>query len=218
MNLFWVLRYLTATPRPWIGPRLDFVPFIGLTARPQELGLDAYNLATRLAEIYGGRSWSLSVPALLQRFHASQAKQFTDVRRALKMLTDARLVINSVAPVKNGGAGDRKLSYDPDVNTALRRSQRWQAVCGRIGLGFFDEGGHAIPLDYHRALGIDLDALRRIATDPARCALTVTGGDPARIPALLGALRGYYISHLLTDEHTARALLMAQAVQNPLVA
>lgn len=77
------------------------------------------------------------------------------------------------------------------------------AVAGR----FIDEAGKPVrgPLD-DRTVGISLDTLRGIGTR-----IAVAGGFD-KVPALLAALRGGYISVLITDAATGRGILRADGV------
>jgi DNA-binding transcriptional regulator LsrR (DeoR family) len=71
-------------------------------------------------------------------------------------------------------------------------------ICGR----FFDRNG--VPVlgsADNRMIGLTLEELRRIP-----CRIAVAGGRE-KTEAMLGALRGQYITDLVTDEATARCLL-----------
>jgi phosphoenolpyruvate---glycerone phosphotransferase subunit DhaK len=78
------------------------------------------------------------------------------------------------------------------------------AVAGR----FIDEAGKPVrgPLD-DRTVGISLETLRGIGTR-----IAVAGGFD-KVPALLAALRGGYISVLITDAATGRGILRADGVK-----
>lgn len=210
-TMFYLLRCLESERRPQYGPRVECMPILATGNTPQRQGLDGHNLATRLAEVYGGQAWPLQWPALPNNVDARGIRNsefFTPMKAKMK---DIRLVINSVSEVVDKGDAEGPwLSDDPLVNEALRRSDRWEHIRGRIGLWFYDENGFEIPLKYRQAMGIGLQRLKRIASEPDRICMTIAGGDPARVPAILGALRGRMITHLLTDEHTARALIAAE--------
>ncbi len=83
---------------------------------------------------------------------------------------------------------------------------REKGAVGDICMRFFDEDGNPIRngLD-ERVIGLTLEELRRIR----RC-IGVAGGR-RKVAAIRGAMRGGYINVLVTDIHTARALLEMDA-------
>jgi deoxyribonucleoside regulator len=82
-----------------------------------------------------------------------------------------------------------------------------QGMAGDILGRFIDERGAELPWSYADMLvSLDLDELRRIPQ-----VIAVAAG-PSKLRAILGALRGGYCSHLITDAETARSLLRIAAV------
>ncbi len=79
---------------------------------------------------------------------------------------------------------------------------RERGAVGDICMRFFDADGSPIETSMsERVIGLELEQLRRIR----RC-VAVAGGK-RKIAAIRGAMRGGYINVLITDIHTARALI-----------
>ena len=79
---------------------------------------------------------------------------------------------------------------------------REKGAVGDICMRFFNADGQPIRNGLNeRVIGLDLEQLRRIK----RC-VGVAGGK-RKIAAIRGAMRGGYINILITDLHTAKALL-----------
>ena len=67
---------------------------------------------------------------------------------------------------------------------------------------FFDETGDtSLYSSENNVIGADIHNLYRVP-----CCIGIAGGVE-KISAVLGAIRGGYINHLVTDEECARALL-----------
>lgn len=79
-----------------------------------------------------------------------------------------------------------------------------EGAVGEILGRFYDENGDLRGTQIaSRTIGTELSDLRRI---PLSCALAA---GEAKVPAILGALRGRFCNTLVTDDHTANALLRA---------
>ncbi len=67
---------------------------------------------------------------------------------------------------------------------------------------FFEINGRPVPSPIeNRLIGLGLDELERIPS-----VICVAGGSP-KVASILGALRGGYVSVLITDNETARAVI-----------
>ncbi|MDX3924670.1 MAG: bifunctional sugar-binding transcriptional regulator/dihydroxyacetone kinase subunit DhaK [Shinella sp.] len=82
-----------------------------------------------------------------------------------------------------------------------------KGAVGVVAGRFIDERGRPVggPLD-DRTVGISLDMLRKVGTR-----IAVAGGFD-KVPALLAALRGGYVSVLITDAATGRGILRADGI------
>ena len=90
---------------------------------------------------------------------------------------------------------------EPGVASGLQS----QGVVGDILGQFFDAAGNVVTLPIHdRRIGIELSDLAQIPT-----VIGVAGG-PAKVAAILGALRGGFLDVLVTNELTALRLLEAE--------
>ena len=66
----------------------------------------------------------------------------------------------------------------------------------------------------YRSVGLGLEGLKRIAGDGAgRQVVLVTGGDPRRIAPLDAALKGGFVSVVVTDTVTARVILSERSMR-----
>jgi DNA-binding transcriptional regulator LsrR (DeoR family) len=75
-------------------------------------------------------------------------------------------------------------------------------VVGDVLGRFIDAAGRVVPWSYGDMLvSLDLDELKRIPQ-----VIAVAAG-PTKVRPILGALRGGYLSHLVTDADTVRTLL-----------
>lgn len=161
--------------------------------------MNAFDLAGTTAERLGGRAVFLLVPTIVDSPAICRAivsdRTIGDVlklgRRATKAIFGLGAPSDQAAMVKVGM-----------LRPALMARLRARGAVGDILGRFIDAEGRPIKEDpYARTVGLDLDDLRRI---PMKICV-VHGG--AKVPAVLGGLRGRYMDTLITDETTARAVL-----------
>lgn len=137
----------------------------------------------------------LSSPDLRDRLLAEPAlvKQFALIRSVNRVLFG----VGDLGPGCTVRAAE--LTSEPMIDDYVMRG----AVAALIGQ-FIDAEGRPVPGELDsRMVGLTLDELRLI---PSR--LCVAGG-PEKTTALRGALRGGFVTHLVTDRDTAEALLAA---------
>jgi dihydroxyacetone kinase-like protein len=160
--------------------------------------------AAALADATGARLVNLTAPALVRSREAKdvilQEPLVEDQFAALSKANKALFGISSLRPhstIHTSGFFESVSIQDYLSKNAVG------VVAGRFldGQGLPIEG----PLD-ERTIGISLDALKAV---PMRIA--VAGGFD-KVPAILAALRGGYISVLVTDAATASAILSADGV------
>jgi DNA-binding transcriptional regulator LsrR (DeoR family) len=160
----------------------------------------ATQLIRRLAELLKGRAAFLPAPGVTASA-ATKRAYFEDpfVGEAYSYfdrLTVSLVGIGALEP-------SRLLASSGNVfsSTELEALARVGAV-GDICLRFFDAEGKAVSsaLD-DRTVAIELQQLRRT---PRTVALA---GGPHKVHAIRGALRGRLVNTLVTDVHTARALM-----------
>ncbi len=160
--------------------------------------VDALEQGRALVNLWGGEFLTLSTPAFVadrktrDTFLASP--QIKSVWQRLRR-SDAALV--GVGPLEDSVYSERGVLAAADV-AQLRAAGAVGEICGR----FFDARGRECQSRWrHRAIGIELEHLRRIPQ-----VIGVAAGT-ARAAAVSGALRGGLLKSLLIDEAGARALL-----------
>ena len=160
----------------------------------------AARLLLRLAEVTRGEPVSLPAPGVLGSAPARDAlladPALAPIVRAWSQVRVALVGIGSVDPsplVRDSGN-----AWGPAEREELASAGAVGDICFR----FFDASGEPVAsaLD-ERVVGISLDAFRRI---PRRVAVA---GGLHKVAAIKGALSGGLLTSLVTDTHTARALL-----------
>lgn len=160
--------------------------------------------ASAMARATGARLISLTAPALVANAAVQSAflnesliqEQFGALSRANKALFG----ISSLRP--NSTIHTSGFFEDISIQAYLAKN-----AVGVVAGRFIDSYGQAVsgPLD-ERTIGLSLDVLKAI---PSRIA--VAGGFD-KVPAILAALRGGFISVLITDAATGRGILNADGV------
>lgn len=180
---------------------LDFVQLNGSANALDFLGGFVTDTVTRFAQSYGGRAHLFPVPTFFDDPATKRAMwRERSVRHVLELQRRADVLLYSV-----GSPTARRPSHvyvsgslDPEDLAALPA----QGIAGDIATVFYRaDGSYAdIPLNA-RASGPSLDLMRG-----ARQAICVVSGL-GKVQALRAALAGGLLNTLVTDEHTARALL-----------
>ncbi|WP_419908303.1 sugar-binding transcriptional regulator [Hoeflea sp.] len=155
----------------------------------------AISLASRL----GAECHTLHAPAILTSAKLAESLRNEPVIK--EQLERLKAIDRSIFSVGNCD------SDTPIVQSAITTDKEfdWYREQGAVGVlcgRFIDPSGNHIkgPMD-DRMIGIDLSYLKQRANG-----LLVAGG-PAKFEAISATLEGGYVSHLVTDEHTALALL-----------
>jgi DNA-binding transcriptional regulator LsrR (DeoR family) len=160
----------------------------------------ATRTTARLAQLTGASAVYLPAPGFVanpdMRAVFLDDPQFREALAACAELTVALLGIGSLEPspllVRSGNAL-------PDEARQLLRSL---GAVGDVSMHFLDERGHPVRSDLDdRILGISADAMRTV---PRRVAVA---GGPRKRAAIRAALRGGWVTVLITDLDTAEALL-----------
>jgi DNA-binding transcriptional regulator LsrR (DeoR family) len=118
------------------------------------------------------------------------------------------VVVTSMGPILENpdDSSEMNLSNDPALNLQLIKEARNAGAIGEVCYWCFDRDGRKVETPYE-AIGLGFDGLRRIAQDPARTVILVTGGDRRRFEPLRAALRAGLVSVLVSDTVTARYLV-----------
>jgi DNA-binding transcriptional regulator LsrR (DeoR family) len=186
---------------------LEYRPVGGVTvaqamgnAGHEGLNIDYHAIAQRAAAALGGRAVQINAPAILgPGARADELEQSNPpIKEALRISRTAQLYVLGIGSM----TGDQIY-----VNTGLIGPEELGrlAEAGAVGdlcANFFDVHGRPVPGPFDdRVVGIRLDHLRR-----APLAIACGGGEE-KVAAIVGALRGRFVTALVTDEHTARGVL-----------
>ncbi|MDA4845072.1 sugar-binding transcriptional regulator [Hoeflea poritis] len=176
---------------------LTVCQIIGSMTTP--LVMTAEGCAISLASRLGAECHTLHAPAILTSVDLAEALRNEPVIR--EQLERLKTIDRSVFSVGNCD------SDTPIVQSAITTDEEfdWYRARGAVGVlcgRFIDSSGTHIkgPMD-GRMIGIDLSCLKERANG-----ILVAGG-PAKFDAISATLNGGYVSHLVTDERTAQALL-----------
>lgn len=176
----------------------EVVEMVGTFAASTE-HLKSLRLSTSLAHAYGMEAVVLSAPAVAE--DAEACRRLTahpQIHDVLERARHAEMAIASLGPASDSSTLVGLGLVTPWEMRDLRRSGAVGEILGR----FFDATGAPVDsaLDA-RLVGLGLEDLRRMP----RTMVVAAGADKAE--ALRGALAGRLMTHLVTDEATAEALL-----------
>jgi deoxyribonucleoside regulator len=173
---------------PLIGGLGDISPFFQVN-----------ELTRRLAEAFSGTYHQLYAPAFLQDSQLlDRLLKTPEISQVMDLWTHLNMAVIGI-----GHVGFQEISsmffadhIKPDTLAQLETKGAVGDICGR----FYNlEGKQVHPAT--GVLGIDLNTLRTVPD-----VIAIAGGSE-KVKAVLGALRGGYISTLITDSITARAVL-----------
>jgi DNA-binding transcriptional regulator LsrR (DeoR family) len=174
-----------------------FIEMVGGIGRG--LSFDSYKVSSLLADRCGGEVEHVYTPVIVETA-ATRRTLLNDpqIRSVLDRAAGSDLAVVSVGTVDL----DSFLFQAGYTDEAGIEKLQNQGAVGDVLGHFFDIIGQPVtsPID-ERFIGLSLDELACIPT-----VICAAGGSP-KVPSILGALRGKYVSVLITDEETARALL-----------
>lgn len=175
-------------------PGVVVVPAVGGQDEP-EAWYQANELVRQMAEGIGGFPAFLYAPALPgEDLHSSLLTDVSTshVRELWQRADCAVLGIGAPPAIR------QSISAAIPTTSSILQSQ----AVGDVSLRFFDVDGESVPfLGSERLFAIPSQQLKDI---PTRVALAI---GPEKALSIIGAARGGFISHLLTDTPTATAIL-----------
>lgn len=184
------------------GFQMDVVQLMGGVGQQD---VDGPDIARKLAGKLGGRHYDLPAPVLVEL--ASSRDLFLQeptVREGLIRARQVRVAIAGVGAVQEKSSSFMRAGLLTRSDLAHLRAQ---GAVGEMVGRFFKSDGTMDGIDINeRIIGIALDDLRRLP----HCIAIARG--QAKVEAICGALRGRYLTALVTDDVTARGVL-AHAIQ-----
>lgn len=164
------------------------------------LDIDYNAIASAAAAAFGGRAYQVNAPAILgpgydaKRLEASNQS----IADALGYARQAGIFVVGIGSLETDSLYvTTGLLSECDLAEIAAAGPAGD-ICGH----FFDLDGRPLPMPFSdRLIGIGLEDLRR-----SDRVLAVAGGVE-KATALQGALTGGYVTHLVTDEATARAIV-----------
>lgn len=177
-----------------------FVPATGSRVGSHEL-VQPHEVAQALARAFLGATRHLPAPVLASSDEAAALlRAEPDVANALELARAADIAIFGIGGMLPGSG----ILMDGTTPPAQIRELTTAGAVGNISAEFFDERGAPVTTSLSgRLIGLTLEELGEV---PVRIALA---GGRIKELALAGALAGGYVTSLVTDELTARALLAA---------
>jgi DNA-binding transcriptional regulator LsrR (DeoR family) len=160
----------------------------------------AADLTRRLAQVFNGRAILLPAPGVAGSKESREAF-YADahVRQALDQARRAGLAVMGIGAPRPDSilVREGEIVQWPELQALSR-----QGAVGDINLRFFDEQGVPVASDLDdRVIGLTLDEIRNIGF-----VIGIAGGA-TKFKAIHGALVGKLIDVLVTDRHTAQAIL-----------
>jgi lsr operon transcriptional repressor len=195
-------RTLALMSQHVVRPQPVQARFVSLVGALREGGPGSgspYEATQALATIFGGTAGHLHAPVVV-----SSPDMATELMRDPSIATTlSQAVGGDVAFVGVGGLQDRiSLTEAGYVGEQDMRELTSSGAVGDIGGRFFDRQGAPVPSDFdRRVIGLTLEQFCRI---PVR---VIVGGGDDKLAAIAAAVRGGLASVLITDQHTALALI-----------
>ncbi|NMC54399.1 MAG: sugar-binding transcriptional regulator [Chloroflexi bacterium] len=161
----------------------------------------AGDIARRVAQTLNAKLAVMPAPGIVDTVEMCDAmRKNKHVSSALSLGAEVKLAFVGIGSFRK----DALLMRNEDIIS-------WQEVdplikrgaVGDIGLRFFDIQGRRLLSEIdQRIIGVELDVIRKLDR-----VVGVAGGTQ-KYDAILGAVRGKYINSLVTDEETARRLVL----------
>ncbi|SDI48462.1 sugar-binding transcriptional regulator [Alteribacillus bidgolensis] len=177
---------------------VDFVPLVG---GPGKMPVDQHvnTIVYTHAKAYSGKAHFLDaaaiVPSVQSRNEIFESDYFQDILSLWERLTIA--IVGIGAPLSSSNLVFSGFLGDKDVET-LRALQPIGDICSR----FYNIHGEKLSSDIDdRTIAIDLEQLEKMNYSIG------VAESAEKVESIAGALRGEYISHLITNDLTAQAIL-----------
>jgi DNA-binding transcriptional regulator LsrR (DeoR family) len=196
------LNAMITSIQPQRAQGIQIVQIIGGLGPPTS-EVYATDLCRRLAGALGCGLSLLPAPGIMSSPQSKEAiLQDTHVQQVMALYPLINVAYVGIgAPTPDSvGIGDGSNVSQEELKGLLEKG-----VVGDIALRYFDRFGQPIQTELNdRIIGITLEELKRIER------VVGIAGGAEKIPSIMGALKGGYISVLVTDQATAQNLLEAE--------
>jgi DNA-binding transcriptional regulator LsrR (DeoR family) len=185
-----------------------------------------YNAVTNaVASAWGALAYGINAPAILGVGASASDLERSNpqIAEALAAARDADLYVLGLGSLAGDEIFVRTGLMSSDELSSFRAAGAVGDLCGN----FFDACGQAVVGPFaDRVVGIGLEDVRGITRSPQAGLATagrfarsiVCAGGAEKVPAIVAALRGRLVHHLVTDEHTARGVLDVVGGRRPAAA
>ena len=176
------------------------IPFTVHELAGTYLGLATpYGIASRVAENMGVSLESLPVPVFVQTQEAFEALMKEErIRAALQHAAEVDLALVGLGNL----CADCTLVQTGFLTPEGSEQLQHRGAVGDILMRFYDAQGRHVPTPQdNQVIALTWEQLRRIPH------IVAVAAGPAKVDALLGALRGQLIHSMVTDTDTARSIL-----------
>jgi deoxyribonucleoside regulator len=156
-------------------------------------------IVDQMARAFNAKMITISAPMLVDRPEILDSiKSDSRVASALEMAEKSRIAIFGVGDISESSSPYKAGYFDQALIRELDRHGAVGEICGRF---YNAEGKIAAPDIQRRTLAVELDNLKKKKFSVA------IAGQPKKVAALLGMLKGGFCNVLITDESTALELL-----------
>jgi len=164
-------------------------------------GIQGHELARHIASLYPhSHIHYLQAPLLVDASDIRQAMlKDGSIQAALQAAAHAELALVGIGNLEDSAPLIRYGHLSAGDQKRLVQS----GAVGDVSARFFNLQGEPVPVLDDRLIAIERDALARIPT------VVGVAAGPEKYPAIEGALRSGYVNVLVTDERTARVLVLA---------
>lgn len=187
--------------------QIDVVQMLGSVGAPDPL-IDGPDLARMLASKLGGRHYYLHAPVLVEQ-NGLRDLLYREpaVRDALARIDSLAVAITGIGTVQPEASSFLRTGH---LTVAELEALQAQGIVGETCGRFFNQDGQSRGFEINEhVIGIELNALQQIPR-----VVAMAHGLP-KVAAILGALRGRFMTVLCTDDITARAILAAETARTP---
>jgi len=180
-------------------PEAEVVQLIGATGS-ERIPTDGPMLAQLLTERLGCACRYLHAPLIVENEVVRDSLlQQRSIRETLARAQQADVALVGIGSTHSDLNSLLRAGY---INEKELRGIRAAGAIGDICAQHYSASGEWLDIEINRrAIGIDLSHLSHIRT------VIGVAGDERKSAAILGALRGKYVSVLITDDHAAHSIL-----------